>query len=123
MTFHVDNTRAARYLYKLYTFNSVLCGFDLPMKGRGRDIKPIQTKSEFHQPLRGDMLSTETFIVYTSILSVLKLVDRHGHDPMDYNISFITEILLGAIHKGRPQRGRGGGVAQKRTNVDKGGGG
>ena len=31
--------------------------------------------------------------------------------------------LLGAIHKGRPQRGRGGGVAQKRTNADKGGGG
>ena len=30
---------------------------------------------------------------------------------------------LGAIHKGRPQRGRGGGVAQKRTNADKGGGG
>ena len=38
-------------------------------------------------------------------------------------VGVVIRVVLGAIHKGRPQLGGGGGVSQKWTREDGGGGG
>ena len=56
-------------------------------------------------------------------ISLYAGIARRTCKPNKLTTGFNNSMPIGAIHKGRLQRGKGGGVAQKRTNADKGRGG